>query len=139
MSQNSFFFFFFQGEDAEAPSDRRNADMRYATNTLFEMTQDDVLQHCTNEYKCLCCRSYRGQAYHSYSNFMHVHGAGNQISLAKPVLAYYRAAWYFDKDVAKNVQCPPLDERIIEAIENEVTPSEEVISRFVDVLRRVYG
>ena len=113
--------------------------MRYATNTLFEMDQDAVLSHCTNEMRCLCCRSYRGQAYYGYSQFVHVRGGGNQVTLSRPVLAYYRAAWYFDKDVPKVAPCPPLTDNVVAAIENEVNPEEEIVFRFYDVLKRVYG
>jgi len=133
------FSFCLQDEDSDKPSDNANADMRYATNTLFEMSEEDVLVHCTKEAKCLCSRSFRGQAYHAYSQFVHVHGRGNQLRLKPPVLAYYRAAWYFDRDVPKTSSCPALDESVIAALQDEPNPSEETVLRFYDVLRRVYG
>lgn len=69
---------------------------------------------------------------------MHVHGGGNQVTLSKPVLAFYRAAWYFDKDVSKVAPCPPLSDDVVAAIENEANPTEEIVFRFYEVLQRVY-
>ena len=112
--------------------------MRFGVSTLFEMTEEEVLAHCTNEIKCLCPRSYRGQAYRGCSRMVRVFGQGNQISLKPPVLAFYRAAYYFDENVPKTAPCPALDRSIVQAFEQEENPSQDVVTRFVEVLRRVF-
>jgi len=128
---------FFQDEDPQTPPDLGNADMTHLTSTLYEMSEEDVMAHCTNEDKCLCCRSYRGQSYHLYSKFVRVHGAGNQVKLKPPVLAYYRAAWFFDSDVPKASPCPPLEEGVLAALQDEPNPSQDTVMRFVRVVQRV--
>ena len=121
------------------PPDRRNPDMSGFSNTLFDITSDEARDHCSNEAKCPCSRSYRGQSYRQLALAMGARGQGVQLKLKKPILDFYRAGWFFDIDVPKTSPCPELDPQVIRALEDEENPSQETVERYVEVLRRVYG
>ena len=113
--------------------------MSYFGNTLFDITPDEARDHCSNEVKCPCSRSYRGQSYRQLALAMGARGKGVQLSLKKAVLAFYRAGWFFDADVPKKSPCPPLDNDVIRALEEEENPSQDTVERYLEVLRHVHG
>ena len=66
-------------------------------------------------------------------------GSGVVAPWKRPVLAFYRAAWYYDEDVPKSSPCPPLAGEIIFAYVREPNPSDDVVQSFLAVLGRVFS
>ena len=129
-----------QGGDHMDPEDRSNPDMVQFANALFEMELEDVKEHCGNEKfqgeKCVCSRSMRAQSYRALALAMNFRGMNNQVKWAKPVLAFFRAAWNYEED--KKAACAPLPEAHLKAWADEPTPTEDEVQLFVQVLERVY-
>ena len=66
-------------------------------------------------------------------------GSGVVAPWKRPVLAFYRAARYYDEDAPKSSPCPPLADEIIFAYVHEPNPSDDVVQSFLAVLERVFS
>jgi len=78
----------------------------------------------------------RSQVYRQFAIALGFRGQGVQAKWKKPVLEFARGAWKYDEDV-RGEDCPPLSDSHLIAYEQEGIPSEEMVTNFMKLLKRI--
>ena len=111
---------------------------------LYDIPEEEALEHCTNVDKCVCHRVMRSQVYRAMALAIGARGRGVQVSFGPAIAAFAQGAFPDAAGIRPPIQVPSMNleehARYYDTgPDRESIPSHDVVQSFLAVLRRVYG